>query len=133
MSHTSVPPCVFPQSQLMDAAREVYKRCDELAEISCLKAGIGRYYLSPEHKVCNLKVADWMRSAGLEAWQDQAGNCWGRLRSKNPKLGSVCPFMWISQVLAMKRGLASAALFSAVRRWQVSGRNSGLSLWMPRA
>jgi len=36
-----------------------------------------------------LKVADWMRSAGLEAWQDQAGNCWGRLRSKNPKLGSV--------------------------------------------
>ena len=67
------------------AALEIMKRCDELASISSLKTGISRLYLTPEHKSCNALVGEWMKSAGMNVWQDQAGNICGRYASENPE------------------------------------------------
>lgn len=56
-------------------------RCDALAAISAMTGGVARSYLTPEHARCNALVAEWMREAGLETWQDAAGNSCGRLRA----------------------------------------------------
>ena len=61
------------------------RRCQVLSELSELPDGILRQYLTPEHKACNQQVAKWMQAAGMSTWQDQVGNQWGRLASKNPE------------------------------------------------
>ncbi|WP_210508471.1 allantoate amidohydrolase [Naasia sp. SYSU D00057] len=60
--------------------------CAELARISSLQDGIERLHLSPEHKLANALVAGWMREAGMETWQDAAGNQCGRLEGRTPDL-----------------------------------------------
>jgi allantoate deiminase len=69
----------------MTAAR-VLARCDELAAISSMAGGIERVHLSPEHARANALAADWMGEAGLDAWQDAAGNQCGRLEGREPGL-----------------------------------------------
>ena len=59
-------------------------RCKKLSEISEMHDGILRQYLTKEHKSCNLVVADWMNEAGMDTWQDNVGNQWGRIVSSNP-------------------------------------------------
>jgi allantoate deiminase len=68
------------------SASRVLDRCDELAAISALAGGIERVHLSPEHARANALAAGWMREAGLDAWQDAAGNQCGRLEGRSPGL-----------------------------------------------
>jgi allantoate deiminase len=68
------------------SAARVLGRCDELAAISSLPGGIERVHLSPEHARANALVAAWMREAGLDAWQDAAGNQCARLEGREPGL-----------------------------------------------
>ena len=59
------------------------QHCDTLAYISEMEDGILRQYLTAAHKQCNTTVAGWMTEAGMQTWQDEVGNQWGRLASKN--------------------------------------------------
>jgi allantoate deiminase len=52
--------------------------CDELATVTAEPGRITRVYLSPEHARANAIVAGWMADAGLQTWQDAAGNLHGR-------------------------------------------------------
>jgi allantoate deiminase len=63
---------------LTDAAL-VVRWCDELAAVSAEPGRITRVYLSPEHARANAIVASWMADAGLQTWQDPAGNLHGRV------------------------------------------------------
>ena len=65
-------------------ASTVMARCDELASISTDPSAISRFYLTREHRLCNEKVADWMRGAGMSTWVDPAGNLWGRYHAAEP-------------------------------------------------
>jgi len=65
----------------MIRASKVLQRCDQLADISSLEEGIFRAYLTPEHKAANSLVAAWMQEAGMNTWQDAAGNQCGRYAS----------------------------------------------------
>ncbi|MBQ4857807.1 allantoate amidohydrolase [Pseudoalteromonas sp. MMG007] len=59
-------------------------RCKTLSSLSQMQGGIHRVYLSKEHKECNSVTAAWMTEAGMQSWQDEVGNVWGRLKSSNP-------------------------------------------------
>ena len=59
-------------------------RCKTLSGLSQMQGGIHRVYLSKEHKECNRVTAEWMAEAGMQSWQDEVGNLWGRLASSNP-------------------------------------------------
>lgn len=65
-------------------ARQAIDNCHSLATISELDSGILRQYLTVKHKECHQQVANWMTEAGLQVWQDEVGNQWGRLKSNNP-------------------------------------------------
>lgn len=66
------------------AAARVMARCDALAELSSLDAGICRTYLSDQHQAANALVGDWMRSAGMTVAIDAAGSIHGRFGSTDP-------------------------------------------------
>lgn len=66
-------------------AKQIYSRCEELALATQTPGQVDRRYLSPQHKEVNLLLAQWMQEAGLQSWQDEAGNQWGRLKSANPE------------------------------------------------
>jgi allantoate deiminase len=69
------------------SARAVLDRCDELARLSALPDGlIERTYLTREHAAANAMVGRWMAEAGLETWQDAAGNRCGRVEGERPGL-----------------------------------------------
>ncbi|WP_286890710.1 allantoate amidohydrolase [Pseudoalteromonas sp. ESRF-bin5] len=59
-------------------------RCKTLSSLSQMQGGIHRVYLSKEHKECNSVTSQWMAEAGMQSWQDEVGNLWGRLASSNP-------------------------------------------------
>ncbi|MFW8745577.1 Zn-dependent hydrolase, partial [Mesorhizobium japonicum] len=61
------------------AAARVLARADELATLSRMPGGIARRYLTPEHRAANALTARWLADAGLDAWQDPAGNQCGRV------------------------------------------------------
>ena len=65
------------------AASRVMHRCDELAAISESANGLTRVYLSAEHLRANALVAEWMRMAGMQVWQDSVGNICGRYEGLN--------------------------------------------------
>lgn len=62
-------------------AMEIMARCDQLATISQQSDAIDRRYLTAEHQQANAQVSDWLEAAGLDAWQDGAGNIWGRKKA----------------------------------------------------
>ncbi|WP_024608360.1 allantoate amidohydrolase [Pseudoalteromonas sp. TAB23] len=65
-------------------ATRALSRCKTLSALSQMQGGIHRVYLSKEHKECNAVTASWMVEAGMQSWQDEVGNLWGRLKSSNP-------------------------------------------------
>lgn len=66
-------------------AASVYSRCDELALYSQQEDCIDRRYLTKQHKSANEQVATWMQQAGMNTWQDEAGNQWGGYKSETPE------------------------------------------------
>jgi len=74
---------VASRRALADAAT-VVRWCDTLAAVSQDPDRITRVYLSPEHAQVDAIVAGWMRDAGLETWQDAAGNLHGRVAGAAP-------------------------------------------------
>ncbi|WP_439510368.1 allantoate amidohydrolase [Marinimicrobium koreense] len=72
------------EAALAEPAARLMTRCDELAGISSDPDCLSRFYLTPEHRKANDKVAGWMRAAGLETWEDAAGNLWGRYAAADP-------------------------------------------------
>lgn len=71
-------------SEFQTYALLTYQRCDQLAQFSQDPTCMDRRYLSKEHKSANLQVAQWMQQAGMNVWQDEAGNQWGALQSVIP-------------------------------------------------
>jgi allantoate deiminase len=67
-------------------AQLILDRCDELATISSSPDHLERVHLSPEHRAANDLVASWMTDAGLNTWQDAAGNQCGRIEGREPGL-----------------------------------------------
>lgn len=66
------------------AAGLVMHRLQELGQVSQSDVYLDRRYLTEEHRQANTLVADWMSDAGMQHWQDAAGNLWGRLAADNP-------------------------------------------------
>lgn len=60
--------------------------CDQLAAISADEGQLTRCYLTPEHARANAQLARWMQDAGMQTWQDAAGNQWGRLEGSDASL-----------------------------------------------
>jgi allantoate deiminase len=63
-----------------EEAALVMQRADDLATHTQSQTGIDRQYLTPQHAAVNAMAARWMREAGMETWQDAAGNQCGRLQ-----------------------------------------------------
>ncbi|MFI8417551.1 allantoate amidohydrolase [Serratia sp. NPDC078593] len=66
------------------AAARVMARSDALAAISATPGQLTRVYLSPEHLRANQMVGEWMRSIGMQVWQDSVGNICGRYEGLTP-------------------------------------------------
>ena len=62
-------------------ARQVMHRIDELSAISETPGILTRRYLTAEHRRANELVGHWMSGAGMDTWQDAAGNIIGRYDS----------------------------------------------------
>lgn len=71
-------------NEFAELANEVLSRCDQLGLISQSPGMVDRRYLTPQHRQANDMVAQWMQQAGMQTWQDAAGNQWGRYKSTNP-------------------------------------------------
>ncbi|MCG3722956.1 allantoate amidohydrolase [Vibrio cincinnatiensis] len=65
-------------------AKKLMDQADTLAQFSADEDAITRAYLTPQHRAAHDQLAQWMREAGLETWQDSVGNQWGRKVSANP-------------------------------------------------
>jgi allantoate deiminase len=72
-------------SETFDAAW-IMAAADELATHSQSETGIDRQYLTSQHAAVNAIAGRWMREAGMETWQDAAGNQCGRLEGREPGL-----------------------------------------------
>ncbi|MFA0088688.1 allantoate amidohydrolase [Vibrio sp. 10N.261.51.F12] len=66
------------------AASKVFEQANKLAGFSAMKNGLTRAYLTEQHQQAHQQLAQWMKEAGLEIWQDSVGNQWGRKVSANP-------------------------------------------------
>ena len=62
-------------------ARQVMHRIDELSAISETPGILTRRYLTAEHRRANELAGHWMSGAGMDTWQDAAGNIIGRYDS----------------------------------------------------
>lgn len=71
------------------AGARAYGRCDELAAITEVPGRIQRLHLTPQHRMANTLVAQWMRAAGLATRVDAAGNVVGRVEGREPGLPAV--------------------------------------------
>lgn len=80
----AAPTVPFASGRALADAATVVRWCDELAAVSQDDGRITRVYLSPEHARANAVVDGWMRDAGLETWQDAAGNLHGRVAGATP-------------------------------------------------
>ncbi|MFT6898745.1 MAG: allantoate deiminase [Paraglaciecola sp.] len=70
-------------------AVQAYERCELLANMSQDPTCVDRRYLTTEHQQVNQQVALWMQQAGMEVWQDGAGNQWGSYPSNTPNAKTV--------------------------------------------
>lgn len=68
----------------MTTAATVLARCAELDTISASPTWLERTHLTPEHRRANEVAGAWMRAAGLQVWQDAAGNICGRREGSTP-------------------------------------------------
>ncbi len=67
-------------------AERILDRCDRLGTVTSTPGMIERVHLSAEHREVNRLAAGWIAEAGLETWQDAAGNQCGRLEGERPDL-----------------------------------------------
>ncbi|MFN3401600.1 MAG: hypothetical protein ACK4Z4_14775, partial [Ferrovibrio sp.] len=67
-------------------ADRMLAQLDELGRISESPDFLQRTFLTPEHKTAHLRVAEWMREAGMEVEHDSAGNVVGRYAGTDPGL-----------------------------------------------
>lgn len=65
-------------------ADRMLAQLDELGRISESPDFLQRTFLTPEHRTAHLRVADWMREAGMEVEHDSAGNVVGRYAGTDP-------------------------------------------------
>lgn len=65
-------------------ADRMLAQLDELGRISESSDFLQRTFLTPEHRAAHLRVADWMREAGMEVEHDSAGNVVGRYAGTDP-------------------------------------------------
>ncbi|EKO3991821.1 allantoate amidohydrolase [Vibrio fluvialis] len=72
------------KNTMAQQAKELMEQADTLAQFSADEGAITRAYLTPQHRAAHDQLAQWMRDAGLETWQDSVGNQWGRKVSANP-------------------------------------------------
>jgi len=63
---------------------EIFTRIEALAAISESARVLTRRFLTPEHRRVNELVGEWMRSAGMQARVDAAGNIVGRYEGSVP-------------------------------------------------
>lgn len=70
-------------------AQRIMSRIATLAQYSAMEGMVTRAYLTAEHKAAHQQLAEWMQAAGLQTWQDEVGNQWGRLVSANPTQGTL--------------------------------------------
>lgn len=66
-------------NSLLQRAKQILRRCDELAAISEERGRITRTFASPAMKRANRLVGSWMKQAGLAVREDAAFNLLGRL------------------------------------------------------
>jgi allantoate deiminase len=71
-------------AEMVPGAERIMARIDKLASFSAMDGGVLRAYLTPEHQAAHAQLAAWMVQAGLEVWQDAAGNQWGRKVARHP-------------------------------------------------
>ncbi|WP_337163539.1 allantoate amidohydrolase [Vibrio fluvialis] len=72
------------KNTMAQQAKKLMEQADTLAQFSADEGAITRAYLTPQHRAAHDQLAQWMRDAGLETWQDSVGNQWGRKVSANP-------------------------------------------------
>ncbi|EMC0406656.1 allantoate amidohydrolase [Vibrio fluvialis] len=72
------------KNTMAQQAKKLMEQADTLAQFSADEGAITRAYLTPQHRAAHDQLAQWMREAGLETWQDSVGNQWGRKVSANP-------------------------------------------------
>ncbi len=70
-------------------AQRIMDRIEQLSMFSSRDGIVARTYLTDEHKQAHHQIARWMEKAGLQTWQDEVGNQWGRLVSENPAQDTV--------------------------------------------
>ena len=70
--------------ELMNPARLVLQRCDELAAVSDEPGNITRVFASPAMRRANERVAGWMREGGMKTRVDAVGNLIGRYDGDKP-------------------------------------------------
>lgn len=70
-------------------AHQILSQCEQLASLSQSPTGIDRRYLTSQHAAANQLLSRWMVEAGLDCWQDEVGNQWGRLKSASPEAKSL--------------------------------------------
>lgn len=73
----------------LEKAQRIMRRIDTLAQYSAMDGMVTRAYLTAQHKAAHQQLAEWMQQAGLQTWQDEVGNQWGRLVSANPTQGTL--------------------------------------------
>ncbi|WDI78908.1 allantoate amidohydrolase [Candidatus Purcelliella pentastirinorum] len=66
-------------------ATRILNRIEKLSKISENKNNTTRLYLSIEHIKTNKIVEKWMKLAGMQTWQDQVGNIYGRYEACTKK------------------------------------------------
>ncbi|MBY8151114.1 allantoate amidohydrolase [Vibrio fluvialis] len=72
------------KNTMAQQVKKLMEQADALAQFSADEGAITRAYLTPQHRAAHDQLAQWMREAGLETWQDSVGNQWGRKVSANP-------------------------------------------------
>jgi allantoate deiminase len=65
-------------------ADRMLAQLDELGRISESPDYLVRTFLTPEHRIAHLRVAEWMREAGMDVEHDSAGNVVGRYAGTDP-------------------------------------------------
>ncbi|CAM3529173.1 N-carbamoyl-L-amino acid hydrolase [Vibrio aerogenes CECT 7868] len=69
---------------MKNRATRLMEQADILAGYSESQTELTRAYLTPQHRAAHDQLAKWMQSAGLDTWEDSAGNQWGRKPAADP-------------------------------------------------
>jgi len=78
---TSIGSVSADNDEFKQHAQWTMNACQQLGDVSQSPDYVDRRYLTKEHKAANILVAQWMRDANMQTWQDGVGNLWGRLQS----------------------------------------------------